>query len=156
MRKLILVGAVAAAIAACASAPQRSEQVEQARAQVQTLSQDPLAQQAAGKDLEAARKALQTLKTRSGRRSRRESWITTHIWRGVMRRLRGAGVGSSFGQEVARAQEDRNKILMESDPARPRARRPRRRRLRLSSPALSNSSPTCKPSRRIACRRHTG
>src|SRR3979490_2175372 len=59
MRKLIIAGAVAAAIAACASAPQRSEQVEQARTEVQTLSQEPLAQQAAGKDLDAARKALQ-------------------------------------------------------------------------------------------------
>ena len=33
MKKLLLVGAVSAAIAACASAPQRSEQVEQARAE---------------------------------------------------------------------------------------------------------------------------
>src|SRR5579862_4848346 len=59
MRKVIVVGAVAAVLAACASAPQRSEQVERARAEIQTLSQDPLAQQSAGKDLDAARKALQ-------------------------------------------------------------------------------------------------
>src|SRR5260370_33591562 len=60
MKKLLLVGvAVAAALAACTSAPQRSEQVEQASAAIHTLTQDPLAQQAAGKDLEAARKSMQ-------------------------------------------------------------------------------------------------
>ena len=59
MKKLLIVGAVTAAIAACASPPQRSEQVEQARTEIQTLSQDPLAQQAASGDLEAARKSLQ-------------------------------------------------------------------------------------------------
>src|ERR1700753_2138137 len=59
MKKLIVVGAGALLVAACASAPQRSEQVEQARAEIQTLSQDPLAQQAADGDLNAARKSLQ-------------------------------------------------------------------------------------------------
>src|SRR5579862_661554 len=59
MRKVILIGAVAAAFAGCAVAPQRSEQVEQARAEVETLSQEPMAQQAAGNDLDSARKALQ-------------------------------------------------------------------------------------------------
>ena len=43
MKKLLIVGAVAAALAACATAPQRSEQVEQARAEIQTLTQEPLA-----------------------------------------------------------------------------------------------------------------
>jgi len=43
MNKLLIVGAVTAALAACATAPQQSEQVEQARAEIQTLSQDPLA-----------------------------------------------------------------------------------------------------------------
>jgi hypothetical protein len=63
MKKLLIAGAIAAALAACASAPQRSEQVEQARTEVQTLSQDPLAQQAAGEDLKAARKSLEDAET---------------------------------------------------------------------------------------------
>lgn len=54
MRQLVLVGATAALLAACAAAPQRSEQLEGARNEVQKLSQDPLAQQAAGCDLESA------------------------------------------------------------------------------------------------------
>ena len=63
MKKLLIVGAVTAAVAACASPPQRSEQVEQARAEIQTLSQDPLAESAAGGDLAAARKSMQSAET---------------------------------------------------------------------------------------------
>jgi outer membrane protein OmpA-like peptidoglycan-associated protein len=115
MRKLILAGAVAAAIAACASAPQRSEQVEQARAQIQTLSQDPLAQQAAGKDLEAARKALQDAE--DALRQKKPPGVVDH-YAYLARRHAEAGEArvseAHSRQEVARAQDDRNKILMES------------------------------------------
>jgi len=45
-------------IAACASAPKRVEQLDQARADVQTLAQDPLAQQAATRELANARTSL--------------------------------------------------------------------------------------------------
>jgi len=120
MRKAILVkativGAVAAAIAACASAPQRSEQVEQARTEIQTLSQDPLAQQSAGKDLEAARKALQDAE--QALRDKKPPAIVDHSAY-LARRHAEAGEArvseAHSRQEVARAQEDRNKILMES------------------------------------------
>src|SRR5260370_37256924 len=59
MKKVILIASIATFLGACAAAPQRNEQLEQARAQVQSLSQEPLAQEAAGRDLEAARKSLQ-------------------------------------------------------------------------------------------------
>jgi starvation-inducible outer membrane lipoprotein len=55
MRQVILIGTIAILLGACTAAPQRSEQLEQARAQIQTLSQEPLAQEAAARDLEAAR-----------------------------------------------------------------------------------------------------
>ena len=52
MKKIALVPiAVAAILSACASAPTRNDQLEQARAQVQTLSQDPLAAQRLVSDL---------------------------------------------------------------------------------------------------------
>src|SRR6266702_8619528 len=113
--KVMVVGAVAAAIAACASAPQRSEQVEQARTEVQTLSQDPLAQQSAGKDLDAARKALQDAE--EAMRQKQPPGVVDH-YAYLARRHAEAGEArvseAHSRQEVARAQEDRDKILMES------------------------------------------
>jgi outer membrane protein OmpA-like peptidoglycan-associated protein len=63
MKNYLIAAAVAALVASCASAPQRSDRIDQARAEIQTLSQDPLAQQAAAKDLEAARSRLQEAET---------------------------------------------------------------------------------------------
>jgi outer membrane protein OmpA-like peptidoglycan-associated protein len=115
MKKLIMAGAVAAALAACASPPQRSEQVEQARAEIQTLSQDPLAQQAAGKDLESARKALQDAET--AMQQKQPPVVVDHLAY-LARRHAEAGEArveeAHSRQEVARAQDDRNRILMES------------------------------------------
>jgi len=45
-------------LAACASAPQRSSDLEAARAQVESLAREPLAQQAAPQDLQSARTEL--------------------------------------------------------------------------------------------------
>ena len=115
MKKLLLVGAVTAAIAACASAPQRSEQVEQARAEIQTLSQDPLAQQSAGKDLEAARKSLQDAEL--ALQQKQPPAVVDH-YAYLAKRHAEAGEArvseAHSRQEVASAQEDRNKILMDS------------------------------------------
>ena len=115
MKKLLLVGAITAAIAACASAPQRSEQVEQARAEIQTLSQDPLAQQSAGKDLEAARKSLQDAET--ALQQRQPPAVVDH-YAYLAKRHAEAGEArvseAHSRQEVARTEADRNKILMDS------------------------------------------
>jgi outer membrane protein OmpA-like peptidoglycan-associated protein len=115
MKKLLLVGAVTAAIAACASAPQRSEQVEQARAEIQTLTQDPLAQQAAGKDLEAARKSMQDAEM--ALQQKQPPAVVDH-YAYLAKRHAEAGEArvaeAHSRQEVARAEGDRNKILMDS------------------------------------------
>jgi outer membrane protein OmpA-like peptidoglycan-associated protein len=115
MKKLLVVGAVAAALAACATAPQRSEQVEQARAEIQTLSQDPLAQQAAGKDMEAARKSLQDAEL--ALQQKQPPAVVDH-YAYVAKRHAEAGEArvaeAHSRQEVARADADRNKILMDS------------------------------------------
>ena len=115
MKKLLVAGAVTAALAACASAPQRSEQVEQARAEIQTLSQDPLAQQSAGKDLEAARKSLQDAEM--ALQQKQPPAVVDH-YAYLAKRHAEAGEArvseAHSRQEVARAQDDRNKILIDS------------------------------------------
>jgi outer membrane protein OmpA-like peptidoglycan-associated protein len=115
MKTVILVGATAIVLAACASAPERSEQLEQARAQIQTLSQDPLAQQAAGRDLEAARKSLQQAEIAL---QQKQPLATVDHLAYLARRHAEAGEArvseAHSRQEVARAQEDRNKILMDA------------------------------------------
>jgi outer membrane protein OmpA-like peptidoglycan-associated protein len=115
MKQVILIGTIGILLGACAAAPQRSEQLEQARAQIQTLSQDPLAQDAAGRDLEAARKSLQ--QAEAALQEKRQPALVDHL---AYLALRHAEAGEArvsearSRQEVARAQEDRNKILMEA------------------------------------------
>ncbi|MEA3178791.1 MAG: hypothetical protein QOI59_2314 [Gammaproteobacteria bacterium] len=115
MKKLLIAGAVVGALAACATAPQRSEQVEQARAEIQTLTQDPLAQQSAGKDLEAARKSLQDAEM--ALQQKRPPAVVDH-YAYLAKRHAEAGEArvseAHSRQEVARAEGDRNKILMDS------------------------------------------
>jgi len=115
MKKLIVAGVVAATLAACASPPKRSEAVEQARAEIETLSQDPLAQQAAGKDLESARKSLQDAE--AALQQKQPPAVVDHLAY-LARRHAEAGEArvaeAHSRQEVARAQDERNKILMES------------------------------------------
>ncbi|MBS0420502.1 MAG: DUF4398 and OmpA-like domain-containing protein [Proteobacteria bacterium] len=115
MNKLLIVGAVTAALAACATAPQRSDQVEQARAEIQTLSQDPLAQQAAGADLEAARKSLQ--QAEAALQQKQSPAIVDH-YAYLARRHAEAGEARAAEahsrQEVARGQDERNKIILEA------------------------------------------
>jgi len=115
MKKLLVAAAVAATIAACASAPQRSEQLEQARAEVQKLTQDPLAQQAAGRDLEAARKSMQQAET--ALQQKQPPAVVDH-YAYLAKRHAEAGEArvseAHSRQEVAQAEGERNKILMDS------------------------------------------
>jgi outer membrane protein OmpA-like peptidoglycan-associated protein len=115
MKKLLIMGAIAAALAACASAPQRSEQIEQARAEIQTLSQDPLAQQAAGRDLEAARKSLEQAET--ALQQKQPPGVVDHFAY-LARRHAEAGEArvseAHSRQQVAQAQSERDRILMDA------------------------------------------
>ncbi|HEY2404328.1 MAG TPA: OmpA family protein [Steroidobacteraceae bacterium] len=115
MKKLLIVGAVTAALAACASPPQRSEQVEQARAEIQTLSQDPMAQQAAGSDLDAARKSLQQAET--ALQQKQPPAVVDH-YAYLAKRHAEAGEARAAEahsrQEVARGQDERNQIIMQA------------------------------------------
>jgi outer membrane protein OmpA-like peptidoglycan-associated protein len=113
--KVILIASIAILLGACAAAPQRSEQLEQARAQIQSLSQEPLAQEAAGRDLEAARKSLQ--QAEAALQQKQPPAIVDHLAY-IARRHAEAGEArvseARSRQEVARAQEDRNKILVDA------------------------------------------
>jgi outer membrane protein OmpA-like peptidoglycan-associated protein len=115
MKKVILVGAAAAVFAGCATAPQRSEQVEQARAEISTLSQEPMAQQAAGKDLESARKALDDAE--AALKAKQPMPVVDH-YAYLAKRHAEAGearVAEARSQEeVAQAQGERDKIVMQS------------------------------------------
>jgi outer membrane protein OmpA-like peptidoglycan-associated protein len=113
VKKLITVTALAAVMAACASAPQRNDQLEQARAEVQTLSADPLAQQAAQGDVDAARASLNQADTAFQQKDPPEKvnqlayLATRHAQAGEARIAEARA-----RQEVARAQQDRDKILL--------------------------------------------
>lgn len=113
MNKIITVTALAAVLAACATAPQRNDQLEQARAEVQTLSADPLAQQAASGDVDAARASLSQADTAFQAKEPPEK-----VNQLAYLALRHAQAGEArisetrARQEVARAQQDRDKILL--------------------------------------------
>jgi outer membrane protein OmpA-like peptidoglycan-associated protein len=83
--------------------------------QIQSLSQEPLAQEAAGRDLEAARKSLQLAET--AHQQKQPPAIVDHLAY-IARRHAEAGearvLEARSRQEVARAEEDRNKILMQA------------------------------------------
>lgn len=115
MRNLILCAALAVLLLACASAPQRNESVEEARSEVQKLSQEPLAQQAASTDIEAARNSLQQADMALQQRKSPEE--VNHL---AYLALRHAQAGQArveaarARQEVAQAEQDRNRIVLQT------------------------------------------
>ena len=116
MRKNALIFAsVAALLGACASMPQRSAQLEEARTQVQTLSAEPLAQQAAAHDLEAARASLNQADAALAQHEPPQ--VVDHLAY-LARRHADAGQArvdeARARQDVAKAQDERNRILLES------------------------------------------
>ena len=115
MRNLILCAALAVLLLACASAPQRNESVEEARSEVQKLSQEPLAQQAASTDIEAARNNLQQADMALQQRKSPEE--VNHL---AYLALRHAQAGQArveaarARQEVAQAEQERNRIVLQT------------------------------------------
>jgi outer membrane protein OmpA-like peptidoglycan-associated protein len=95
--------------------PQRNAQLEEARTQVQTLSAEPLAQQAASHDLDAARASLNQADAALAQHE--SSQVVDHLAY-LARRHADAGQArvdeARSRQEVAKAQDERNRILLES------------------------------------------
>jgi len=115
MNRIIYAAAITSLLAACAVTPQRDEQIEQARAEIATLSQEPLAQQAAARDLEAARDRLHEAEAAL---QRHEPLTVVDHLAYLARRHAEAGEArvteARARQEVARAAEERNRILLEA------------------------------------------
>lgn len=115
MKKLITVIGLAGMLGACASAPQRNDQLEQARAEVQALSADPLAQQAASSDLDQARTSLNQADSAFQQKLPPEK-----VDQLAYLALRHAQAGEAriseqrARQEVAKAQQERNHIQMQA------------------------------------------
>ena len=113
MNKIILVTGLAALLAACASAPQRNDQLEQARAEVQSFSADPLAQQAASDDLTAARASLDQAQGAFQQKAPPDK--VNQLAYLAMRHAQAGEARISEArarQEVAKAQQDREHIQL--------------------------------------------
>lgn len=115
MRLVMISGLAAVLLAACVTAPPRSEQLEQARAEVANLTQEPLAQQAAASDLVAARDALQRAEAAQQHGDPLET-IDHYAYLALRHAQAGEArvAEANSRQEVARAQAERNRILLES------------------------------------------
>lgn len=115
MKNLIFSVALAALLLACATTPQRNESVEEARTEVQKLSQEPLAQQAASTDIEAARNILQQADMALQQRKSPEE--VNHL---AYLALRHAQAGRArvetarARQEIAQAEQERNRIVVQT------------------------------------------
>jgi outer membrane protein OmpA-like peptidoglycan-associated protein len=106
---------VAGLLGACASMPQSNAQLEEARTQVQSLAAEPLAQQAASDDLDAARASLN--QADAALAQHRPPEVVDHLAY-LARRHADAGQArvdeARARQEVAKAQDDRNRILLQA------------------------------------------
>jgi len=114
-KNALIFATVAGLLGACASMPQRNAQLEEARTQVQTLSAEPLAQQAASHDLDAARASLNQADAALAQHESPQ--VVDHLAY-LARRHADAGQArvdeARARQDVAKAQDERNRILLES------------------------------------------
>jgi outer membrane protein OmpA-like peptidoglycan-associated protein len=113
VKTITAVAGLAALLAACASVPQRNDQLEQARVEVQTLAADPLAQQAASNDLDQARASLNQADAAVQQRRPPEE-VNQLAYLAIRHAQAGeARVAETRArQEVARAQQERDRILL--------------------------------------------
>jgi outer membrane protein OmpA-like peptidoglycan-associated protein len=104
-----------ALLGACASAPRRIELLEQARLDVETLAQDPLAAQAASRELTAARESLQRA---DNALEKREPQQNVEHYAYLASREAQAGEArvaeAKAKDQVARGESDRNRVLLEA------------------------------------------
>ena len=113
MRNLIGIAVAGALLAACATAPTHDDRVDEAQAEIQTLAQDPLAQQAASRDLEEARARLQD--AQNALQAHQPLSTVEHLAY-LAQRHAEAGLARVQAEHsrvaLARAQEERTQILL--------------------------------------------
>jgi outer membrane protein OmpA-like peptidoglycan-associated protein len=113
-RSMILALAIAV-VAACASKPERYEPLERARAAVDAVSQDTVAQQVAGEEVQEARNALMAA-DRAFDNGQPEDEIA-HL---AYLAERHAQIGNAMADEqrarrqIARGESERNRVLLEA------------------------------------------
>src|SRR5690606_17998253 len=101
-------------LTACAAAPEQMEELEQARAQVQMLSQDPMASEAASRELSAARSSLQAAEDAFEQGDREAAahfayLASTQAQTGMARISE-----QQSRQQLAQAEAERNRVLLEA------------------------------------------
>ncbi len=106
---------VAALLAACATTPQRNDQLEQARTAVRGLEQDPDAQTAAAQQLRDARNDLQRANEAFEKRRPRDE-VTYLAYLADREAQTGRALANEYRarQQLARANDERNRILLEA------------------------------------------
>ncbi len=113
MKQLVIITAGALLLSACASTPPTSDRLERARAEVQALGQQPLAQQAAAQDLQEARARLQDAET--ALQQKRPMEVIDHLAYLAERHAQAGEARVAALQareEAARADQERNRILL--------------------------------------------
>ena len=113
MNRTILSAVLLALATGCATTPMHSDRLDEARGEVEKVSADPLAQQAAGRDVEEARKDLQRAET--ALQQREAAVDVDHL---AYLALRHAQAGEAriaearARQQVAQAQDERNRVQL--------------------------------------------
>jgi outer membrane protein OmpA-like peptidoglycan-associated protein len=113
VKKLIGIAVSTALLAACASAPQRDDRIDQARTEIQTLAADPLAQQAANEDIQSARTSLAAAE--AAQQAKEPLPVVDHYAYLAQRHAEAgqARVQAAHARaDMARAQDERNRILL--------------------------------------------
>lgn len=117
LRRLAAVGLMAAValLAACATTPQRNDQLEQARTTVRGLDQDPDAQTAAAQQLRDARNDLQRANDAYGQKRPPEK-VTHLAYLADHEAQTGKALASEYRarQQLAKGNEERSRILLEA------------------------------------------
>jgi len=112
----VSVTAIASAVllAACATTPKNIAELDQARSDVQTLSQDPLAQQAASQELANARSSLDAADA-AMKKGKREDVLHYSYLASQQAQTGEQRVAEARSKEqVAKGEADRNRVLLES------------------------------------------
>ena len=113
LRRLVPLGSGILLLAACATTPPQSPVLDEARTEVSTLAADPLAQQAAGPDLQSARNALQQAEA-----AQQEKKPIEDVNSLAYLALRNAQAGKArvaeaqAHQQITQAQSEREKTLL--------------------------------------------
>jgi outer membrane protein OmpA-like peptidoglycan-associated protein len=114
-KKVSITAAVSAVLlAACASTPENIGQLEQARSDVQALSSEPLAQQAASQELANARSSLEQAEN-ALKDGKREDVLHYSYLASQQAQTGQARVAEGRSREaVASGEAERNRVLLES------------------------------------------